>query len=350
MTEVARVEGSQLAIRPEQNTWDAAQIAALRQMGVNGAPDPDLQVFFHFARRTGLDPFARQVYLIGRPDQGQIKWTIQTGIDGFRLIADRVDERTKTHRGYEDTLWYSKATGWVDVWDDDDPPSAARVTVLRGTQRFPAVAHYREYVGRKRDGTPNRMWASMPANQLSKCAEALALRKAYPQDLSGVYMHEEMQQAGNDLPDAPVTPEATSAALVEFKDRALAATGDPAALQAIWQDARAAGLLDETVDHDGGSGSLSGLILHLRGLPKPEPSEDPDGVVDAEVVDEPQKGRQRGPAATPTGEEVAEALGLRQGLREPEKAPETLPCGCDAGTVEFLGGKHEPGCPGAETP
>jgi hypothetical protein len=59
------------------------------------------------------------------------------------------------------------------------------------------VALYREYVQTDWNGNPTRMWKNMGANQIAKCAEALALRKAFPHDLAGVYTAEEMAQADN---------------------------------------------------------------------------------------------------------------------------------------------------------
>lgn len=60
----------------------------------------------------------------------------------------------------------------------------------------PGVALYREYAGTRFDKStqrhvPNSMWASKPATMIAKCAEALALRKAFPQDLSGLYTADE---------------------------------------------------------------------------------------------------------------------------------------------------------------
>ena len=174
--------GSALAIRAEQREFTPAQVAALRQLGVSGATEGDLQVFFHQSQRTGLDPFARQIYMIGRSQwnpntrQSEMKQTIQTGIDGFRLIARRASDHAREPFGYEDTLWCGPDGRWVDVWLSPEAPAAAKVTVLRNGQRFPAVALFGEYAGLTKEGKPTKMWAEKGALMLAKCAEALALR------------------------------------------------------------------------------------------------------------------------------------------------------------------------------
>lgn len=184
---------SDLAINDGQTTFNDKQLAALRQIGVGGASNADVAIFFHQCVRTGLDPFARQIYMIER----QGKQTIQTGIDGFRLIARRATDRADETLGYEDTRWCGPDGEWVDVWLSSEPPQAAKVVVLRDGQRFPSVALLSEYQATKRDGSPTQMWATKPALMLAKCAEALALRKAFPQDLSGIYTSDEMQASGN---------------------------------------------------------------------------------------------------------------------------------------------------------
>lgn len=197
---IATTENNTLSLAEEQSWWTERQIAGLRQVGIDQASDGDLLVFFHVCQRTGLDPFARQIHMVSRNakdenDRWVKKWTIQTGIDGFRLIADRADRRDGTLREYEDTVWFDAEGNHYEVWTKATAPSAAKVTVLRNGKRFPATVMYSEYVQTKRNGDPNSMWARMPANQLAKCAEAAALRKAYPQDLSGVYTDDEMGQA-----------------------------------------------------------------------------------------------------------------------------------------------------------
>lgn len=193
MTAIDQQGGSDLVLRSDQTFWTPNQRAALAQLGVERASDADLAVFFHQCTRTGLDPFARQIYMIQREG----KQTIQTGIDGFRLIGRRAVNQSRETLEVSEAEWCGPDGVWRDVWLAQEPPAAARVTVVRNGGRFPAIALYSEYVGLKRDGSVTRMWATRPAGQLAKCAEALAWRKAFPQDLSGLYTADEMAQADN---------------------------------------------------------------------------------------------------------------------------------------------------------
>ena len=122
-----------IALRDDQFTFDDLQVAALAHMGVANASKADLAIFFHESKRTGLDPFARQIHMIGRntknprTDKWETKFTIQTGIDGYRLIADRADRADGGYREYVDTQWCGPDGVWADVWTSDEPPVAARV-------------------------------------------------------------------------------------------------------------------------------------------------------------------------------------------------------------------------------
>lgn len=185
---IATTESHGLALATEQDWWTDKQLAALRQIGVDRASNGDLAVFMHVCQRTGLDPFARQIYMILRDG----KQVIQTGIDGMRLVARRAVDRNQEAFSIAAPEWCGPDGQWTDVWLSSEPPAAARVTVTRGAGTFSAVALWKEYVQTKRDGGITRMWATRGAGQLAKCAEALALRKACPQDLSGIYAEDEM--------------------------------------------------------------------------------------------------------------------------------------------------------------
>lgn len=176
--DIATTTGSQaLAIAADQTGWTDRQLVVLRHIGTEKATAADLELFFHVCARTGLDPFARQIYLAeygGKP-------TIQTGIDGYRLIARRAADKAGHEYELEPTEWCGQDGVWRDVWlDPDNPPVAARTTVIRNGKRFPKTVLYSEYAGTKnlyengrKVGTEiNQMWRTKPASQLEKCFDS----------------------------------------------------------------------------------------------------------------------------------------------------------------------------------
>lgn len=173
-----------LVLKADQDFWSDSQIAALSQLGLSRASKGDLQVFFHQSQRTGLDPFARQIYMIERGG----RYTIQTSIDGFRIVA----QRSGNYGGQTMAEWCGTDGVWKDIWLESTPPVAARIGVYyKGSDKA-------TYASAKWDSYANPsspIWKKMPDLMLAKCAEALALRKAFPNDLSGVYTTEEMNQA-----------------------------------------------------------------------------------------------------------------------------------------------------------
>jgi len=192
--------GGALVLRGDQRDWTDQQRAALAQIGIADAPIGDQLVFLHVCQRMGLDPFNKEIYMIGRWDSelGRKKWTIQVGIDGFRSKS----EEHPDYEGVGDAEWCGEDGVWREVWAGPGAPMAARFSVYRRGLREPvrAVAHYREYVQTNSQGQPTRTWRLSPANQLSKCAEALARRRAFPRRLGGLYVHEEMQHLDNPVP------------------------------------------------------------------------------------------------------------------------------------------------------
>lgn len=162
--------------------------------------DMELQLFLWNAQRMGLDPLARQMYAVKRAG----RMTLQVGIDGFRVVANRnglagIDEA-------------------VHDTEDAPYPKWSKVTVHRfiNGERVPftATARWSEYAV-----TNNAMWKKMPYLMLDKCAEALALRKGFPNELSGVYTTDEMMQAGDKGTEPEKTPEQFDEDMYAYKFR-----------------------------------------------------------------------------------------------------------------------------------
>lgn len=153
------------------------EIKVLRETYFKDFTDAEVNFSVAVSNELRLSPLLRQIHFVKRAG----KIVPQTGIDGFRLTA----ERTGRYAGSDDAVFEYGA--------DKKIPSKATVTVYKivDGQRcaFTASARWEEY------SVPNEMWRKMPNNQLAKCAEALALRKAFPAELSALRTDEEMDQA-----------------------------------------------------------------------------------------------------------------------------------------------------------
>lgn len=170
-----------------KSKWSRDQIELVKRTICKGASDDQMMLFEYVCTRTGLDPFMKQIYGIIRmtnnKDTGKKDptMTIQTSIDGLRLIADRTGNYLP---GRDSTFAYDKdgrlfsATSYIKKWS-------------RGSwHEVSATAIYSEY----KPKYPNDFWTDKPHIMLAKCAEALALRKAFPAEMSGVYAKEELDQ------------------------------------------------------------------------------------------------------------------------------------------------------------
>jgi phage recombination protein Bet len=196
-----------------RQTLSPERVDLLTRTIAKGASRDELALFVAICDRTGLDPFARQIYLVPRWDAklGMEVRQPQVSIDGARLVAQRSGE----YAGQTAVTWCAADGVWRDIWLSDEPPAAARVGCYRRGFAEPlyATALWREYCPRNnKTGQPLPMWSKMPSLMLAKCAEALALRKAFPAELSGLYTAEEMAQAET-APEAAPAPKAALAAL-----------------------------------------------------------------------------------------------------------------------------------------
>jgi phage recombination protein Bet len=130
-------------------------------------------------------------------DREHVRMSVQATIDGFRVVA----ERSGKYVGQDGPYWCGPDAKWLDVWLAEDAPAAAKIGVWKSGAKAPTygVATFKEYAQRGKQGQLTGLWGKMPSNQLAKCAEALALRKAFPNELSGIYTTEEMAQADNPI-------------------------------------------------------------------------------------------------------------------------------------------------------
>jgi phage recombination protein Bet len=233
MSNLAKIEPSALA--RGDDGLSAEQVELLKRTIAKNCSNDELALFVQTCKRMRLDPFARQIFVVRRWDSsvgenGAMVAQSQVSIDGFRLVA----ERTGQYRGQTQPMWCGQDGEWKDVWLSNDPPAAAKVGVYRAgfAEPLTRVAVYISYVQEKKAGGPNAMWAKYPDVMLAKCAESLALRAAFPNELSGVYTTEELpppeESARARLPKERPTLDSIAAEPPGGGERPLAqASGEP---------------------------------------------------------------------------------------------------------------------------
>lgn len=190
------------------STTERDQLRAL--MNAGDASDADLDVLGIVSARSGLDPFTKEIYIVGRktktggyrgePERWETRWTVQAGIDGFRKVTQRyAKSEGQSHKisapVYLDEDGNEKRV-WLKKWGN---PAAAIVEVSVGESVGVGIAPWDEFVQTTKNGQPNSMWSKMPATMLAKCAEAQAHRKVCSLT-SGMYEPAEMGQADNPAP------------------------------------------------------------------------------------------------------------------------------------------------------
>lgn len=171
---------------PEENKEITTQ-AVLNQDQLNlikssiakGATDDELKLFLHQCSRLGLDPLAKQVHFV---KYGNNPGTVVIGVDGFRLVAARTGKHDGTERGVLRDKDGKVTYGWAKIFRKDwSHPAYEEVPID-------------EYYKTGYNGKPS-MWDKMPETMIKKVAEVAALRMAFPAEFSGIYSHEEMDQA-----------------------------------------------------------------------------------------------------------------------------------------------------------
>lgn len=238
--------------------------------GLDEASDGDLDMLAKVCQRTGLDPFIREIYLVGRktktggyrgePERWETKWSVQTGIDGFRKVLFRAAEKEKKHHAISAPVFYD-ANGntheiWLKSWGN---PAAARVEVTLGDSVGVGLATWDEFAQTTNKGEFTSMWKKLGPTMLAKCAEAQAHRRVNSLT-SGIYAPEEMDQAENRVRmDARRVPDSSRGA----SGVRAALAGSSASSEQVEPVADASGAGDT---QDAASDAVNGAIAEIAAI------------------------------------------------------------------------------------
>ena len=164
-----------LTASPPRADLTPAQIKLIKDTVAKNASDDELKLFLYRCQEMGLDPLKPgQIFFI---KYGNGPGTIVIGRDGFRSRAIQTGKHVGTKTGL--------------LYDESGKLSGAWAEVFRSDWLQPA----RDEVLLEEYNTGKAQWQKMPATMIKKVAEVSALRMAFPEELSGLYSQEEMDQA-----------------------------------------------------------------------------------------------------------------------------------------------------------
>lgn len=204
------------AMMPKGNVPDitASQLTLIKQTYARDCNDPEFNLFIEICRQTQLNPIKKQIYCIvyNKDKSEKRQMTIITAIDGYRAIANRsghyrpagdddmvwitddakvssINPQGIIEARYTARKWHPMSNSWMECigkvfWEEYAPVEEEWAYSDEKGKRVPT--------GKKK---LTDKWAGMPRNQIMKCAEAAALRRGWPEDLSGIYVEEEMDRA-----------------------------------------------------------------------------------------------------------------------------------------------------------
>jgi phage recombination protein Bet len=159
-----------------RSSFSDEQVSLITRTIAPGLSQDELGLFLQACKRYSLDPFQKQIYALKMGG----RMTVIVGIDGQRLIA----ERTGNYAPGRDTEF---------LLGEDGKLIGAKVYIKKWVKdswhEMSATAFLSEY------SKGSGLWSKMPSVMIEKAAEARALRRAFPNELSGVYAPEEMDQA-----------------------------------------------------------------------------------------------------------------------------------------------------------
>ncbi|MCP1226613.1 phage recombination protein Bet [Sebaldella sp. S0638] len=209
--------------------------AIVKKYLVNGqgnVTDQEIMYFMHMCKARQLNPFVKEVFLIkyGSEPAATVvardaleKRAIQNkNYDGKKVGIYVVINETGELKKREGTIYLKDREEVVGAW----------CTVYRKDWENPVTVEVNidEYIGRKKDGTPNTNWANKPVTMITKVAKAQALREAFIEDLSGMYEQEEINTNIN-LDPTPIN-DYEEAEIIEDNNEDITAEGmdfDPVA-------------------------------------------------------------------------------------------------------------------------